>query len=132
MVSFIEKFREACAEQAKHRADPLRGKVEAIMRGKEAIGTAPLLDLLDLPKTTGSARRVAMTMRALGFVPMKSRRLMPGGYHDTVTRGWCRPVREGRRSNREGVGPARDAEHPDVAPSDNSFPRRAQTSPVIC
>jgi hypothetical protein len=33
-------------------------------------------------------------MRSLGFVPIKSRRLEPGGYRDTVTRGWTRPVRE--------------------------------------
>jgi hypothetical protein len=32
-------------------------------------------------------------MRQLGFVPLKSRRLEPGGYRDTVTRGWTRPVR---------------------------------------
>ena len=33
-------------------------------------------------------------MRFLGFIPIKSRRLMPGGYRDTVTRGWARPFRE--------------------------------------
>ena len=43
--------------------------------------------------TTGNARRIGATMRALGFVPIKSRRLEPGGYRDTVTRGWTRPVR---------------------------------------
>ena len=64
------------------------------MRGMEAISTHALLDLLGLPKTTGSGRRIAPTMRALGFIPIKSRHLMPGGYRDTVTRGWARPVRE--------------------------------------
>ena len=64
------------------------------MRGQEAIGTAPLLDLLGMAKTTGNGRRLAVTMRSLGFVPIKSRRLMPGGYRDTVTRGWTRPIRE--------------------------------------
>jgi hypothetical protein len=94
MVSFLEEFRQAKTEVAQRNADPLRHRIEAIVRGKEAIGTGPLLDLLGLPKTTGSARRIGETMRALGFVPIKSRRLMPGGYGDTVTRGWCRPVRE--------------------------------------
>jgi hypothetical protein len=61
----------------------------------EAISTAAILDLLGLPKTTGSARRISPTMRSLGFIPIKSRRLMPGGYRDTVTRGWAKPVRTG-------------------------------------
>lgn len=94
MVSFKERLRKAQVEIAQHSADPLLRPVEAIVRGQEAIGTAPLLDLLDLPKTTGNGRRLAMTMRSLGFVPIKSRRLMPGGYRDTVTRGWARPLRD--------------------------------------
>jgi hypothetical protein len=93
MVSFIEKLREACAAQAKRGADPLREKVETTVRGMEAISTFALLDLLGLPKTTGNGRRLAKTMRSLGFVPIKSRRLMPGGCRDTVTRGWARPFR---------------------------------------
>jgi hypothetical protein len=93
MVSFLKKFQEACAEQAKRGADPLRENVETIVRGMEAISTFALLDLLCLPKTTGNGRRLARTMRSLGYVPIKSRRLMPGGYRDTVTRGWARPVR---------------------------------------
>ena len=64
-----------------------------MVRGMEAISTFALLDLLGLPKTTANGRRIAQTMRSLGFVPIKSRRLMPGGYRDTVTRGWARPVR---------------------------------------
>jgi hypothetical protein len=64
------------------------------VRGKEAVSTAALLDLLDLSKTTGSARHIAKTMRELGFIPLKSRRLMPGGFRDTVARGWARPVRQ--------------------------------------
>ena len=64
--------------------------------GMDAISTFALLDLLGLPKTTGNGRRIAQTMRSLGFVPIKSRRLEPGGYRDTVTRGWARPVRESR------------------------------------
>lgn len=97
MVSFIARVRQAQAELAQHQADPLRRPVEAAVRGQEAIGTAPLLDLLGLPKTTGNGRRLAQTMRSLGFVPIKSRRLMPGGYTDTVTRGWTRPLREQRQ-----------------------------------
>jgi hypothetical protein len=35
-----------------------------------------------------------VVMRSLHFVPIKSRRLMPGGRAgNTVTRGWARPIR---------------------------------------
>jgi hypothetical protein len=96
MVSYVERIDRLAAEFASHAADPLLEKVEAIVRGQEAIGTAPLLDLLGLNKTTANGRRLARTMRSLGFVPIKSRRLMPGGYRDTVTRGWARPFLETR------------------------------------
>jgi hypothetical protein len=94
--SWVETLRRVEAEQAKRDADPFRAKAEAAVRGMEAISTVALLDLLGLPKTTGNARRISPTMRSLGFIPIKSRRLMPGGYRDTVTRGWTRPVRESR------------------------------------
>jgi hypothetical protein len=94
---FIEKYL-AQAELAS--ADPLKEKVEAMVRGMEAISTVALLDLLGLPKTTGNGRRLAASMRSLGFIPIKSRKFEPGGWRDTVTRGWARPVRQtGSRSN---------------------------------
>ena len=105
MSSFLERLNQARVERAQHDADPLRGKVEGVVRGTEAVSTVALLDLLGLSKTTGNGRRIAPTMRTLGFVPIKSRRLMPGGYRDTVTRGWARPVREiGHRGKGEKVG----------------------------
>ena len=93
-MSWIEKLHRAQAELAERDADPLREKVEGIVRGMEGVSTFAVLDLLGLPKTTGNARRISPTMRSLGFIPIKSRRLMPGGYRDTVTRGWTRPIRE--------------------------------------
>jgi hypothetical protein len=94
-VSFLAKFRQAQVEIAAHRADPWREKVAAAVRDKDAISTAALLDLLRAPATTGTARRLAAVMRSLNFIPIKSRRLMPGGRAgNTVTRGWARPVRE--------------------------------------
>ena len=99
-MAWIEELHRAKAALAERDADPLREKVEAIVRGMHGISTFALLDLLGLPNTTGNGRRIAMTMRSLGFIPIKSRRLMPGGYRDTVTRGWARPVRAlGCRSN---------------------------------
>lgn len=93
MSYFLERIEKARAELAQRRADPFREKVEAITRGMEAISTHSLLDLLELPKTTSNGRRIAHTMRSLKFVPIKSRRLMPSGFRDTVTRGWARPIR---------------------------------------
>ena len=78
-MAWMEKLRQAQAELAEGDADPLREKVEAALRGMEAISTVALLDLIGLAKTTGNGRRIAPTMRALGFIPIKSRRLLPGG-----------------------------------------------------
>jgi len=98
--SFIETLHRVEAEAAERDADPFRAKAEAVVRGMQAISTHSLLDLLGLPNTTGNARRISKTMRSLGgWVPIKSRRLEPGGYRDTVTRGWARPVRKKRVSD---------------------------------
>ena len=97
-MAFLERLARARAELAERSEDPLRKKVEDAVRGKDAISTAALLDLLRVPATTGTARRLAAVMRELNFISIKSRRLMPGGYRDTVTRGWARPVRETKSS----------------------------------
>ena len=94
MVSFMQQLEQAKAAVAQRNADPLGERVAAITRGMDAISTAALLDLIGLPNTTSNARRISRTMQSLGFVPIKSRRFMPGGYRDTVTRGWARPVRQ--------------------------------------
>ena len=93
-MSWLEELERVKAELAKRADDPLRATVEATVRGMDAVSTVALLDLIGLPATTGNARRISKTMRALGFVPIKSRRFMPGGYRDTVSRGWARPLRE--------------------------------------
>jgi hypothetical protein len=59
----------------------------------DAVSTVALLDLVDARHTTSNARRVAATMYALGFVKIQSRKLQPGGFRDTVCRGWARPMR---------------------------------------
>ena len=93
-MSLLGKIREARAELEAHHEDPWHSKVAAAVRDKDAISTAALLDLLRVPATTGTARRLAAVMRSLHFIPIKSRRLMPGGRAgNTVTRGWARPVR---------------------------------------
>ena len=94
MLSWSEIFDQKMAKRTASNADPIRERVAATVRGIEAISTAALLDLIGLPNSTGNGRRIARTMRSLGFVPITSRRFMPGGWRDTATRGWSRPVRE--------------------------------------
>ena len=94
MASFIERLDQAQAALAESRSDPWQKKLEAAVRGVEAVSTAALLDLLRVSATTSTTRRLANIMRSFGFIPIKSRRLMPGGFRDTVTRGWARPVRQ--------------------------------------
>jgi hypothetical protein len=82
---------------AEQNSEPWHAKLQGHLRGVEAVSTAALLDLLRAPATTGTARRLAAVMRSLQFVPIKSRRLMPGGRAgNTVTRGWARPIRRVR------------------------------------
>jgi hypothetical protein len=93
-MSLLGKLAHARAELDAHHEDPWHTKVEAAVRGEDTISTAALLDLLRVPATTATARRLAAIMRSLYFIPIKSRRLMPGGRAgNTVTRGWTRPFR---------------------------------------
>ena len=87
MLSFTARIQQAAEEQARQERDPLLEKVTSITRGMDEISTHALLDLLGLSNTTGNARRISKPMQILGFV-------LPGGYRDTVTRGWARPVRQ--------------------------------------
>jgi hypothetical protein len=88
----------ACAQQAEQRSDPWKRVLERTLpENVTSISTVSLLDLLDVPHTTGNARRLAQTMRAMGWVGLKSRRLTPGGFRDTTIRGWARPTRETKR-----------------------------------
>src|SRR5215475_4402349 len=93
-MSLLGQLAKARAELEARHEDPWRSKVEAAVRDTDTISTAALLDLLRVPATTATARRLATIMRSLHFIPIKSRRLMPGGRAgNTVTRGWARPVR---------------------------------------
>jgi hypothetical protein len=98
-MSLLGKLARAYAELNDHHEDPWRKKVEAAVGDKHAISTAALLDLVRAPASTATARRLAAIMRKLNFVPVKSRRFMPGGRAgNTVTRGWARPIREMKSS----------------------------------
>jgi hypothetical protein len=103
-MSFIGKLRELCAQQAERNADPWRSKLEAWLRGTPEISTAAALDLLGLANTSANARQLARAMRSLGFIPIKSKRLLPGGRcGNLTTRGWSRPSREVKSSRARPV-----------------------------
>src|SRR3984957_10462369 len=106
-MALLTKLREARAVREPQGLEPWAAKLETAVRGKDAISTAALLDLLRVPATTSTARRLAAVMRSLHFIPIKSRRLMPGGRAgNTVTRGWSRPLRASgaRQPNRRVEG----------------------------
>jgi len=94
-MSWLEKLHDAGKALAEHSSDPWKRVLErAVPANVPSMSTVALLDLLGIPHTTGNARRLAQTMRSMGFIPLKSRRLEPGGSRDTTIRGWARPVRE--------------------------------------
>jgi hypothetical protein len=98
-MALLTKLREARAELEAQGREPWAAKLETALHGVEAISTAALLDVLRVTPTTSTARRLAAVMRSLHFIPIKSRRLMPGGRAgNTVTRGWARPIREMKSS----------------------------------
>jgi hypothetical protein len=94
-MSLIERLHRATTEMAADQEDPWRRVLErALPANVMSTSTVALLALLDFPATTGNARRLARTMRSMGWVGIKSRRLAPGGWRTTECRGWSRPFRE--------------------------------------
>jgi hypothetical protein len=99
-MSWMQKLDRACAELDQFDVDPWRRVLErALPANITAISTVSLCDLAGLKPTTANARLLAPTMRRMGFVPLKSRNLMPGGNRGTTVRGWARPTRDGARPN---------------------------------
>lgn len=121
-MSFIEKMRESAKQFAAPPPDPWRKIIEKGLEGMEAMSTAALLDLVNARPTTSNSRRLAAIMRDLKFIPIQSRRLLPGGYRDTVTRGWARPLRLIPTSNK--VKTPKDIsllEPPSVSPTKEAY-----------
>jgi hypothetical protein len=68
-MSLIAELHRAQAKVLGNQDDPWRGALErALPRNVMCTSTVALLNLLDFPVTTGNARRLARTMRALGWV----------------------------------------------------------------
>ncbi len=97
--SWEETLDEVEAQQAERGANPWRRALERDLPANvTCISTVAILDILGLALTTGNARRIAPTMRSMGFIGLKSRRLMPGGNRGTTIRGWARPFLEPKKS----------------------------------
>ena len=70
MVSWLEKLRQGLAEQSERASDPWRRVLErALPADVTAVSTVALCNLLGIRPTTGNARRIARTMRAIGIFP---------------------------------------------------------------
>jgi hypothetical protein len=92
-MAFLDKVRQATEQLDLPPPDPWLKTLRKALEGVEVMSTAALLDIVDARRNTANGRRLAAVMRELKFIPIQSRRLMPGGFRDTVTRGWTRPVR---------------------------------------
>jgi hypothetical protein len=93
-MSLLARLHRMNAELSEGENDPWRRSLErALPASVMSTSTVALLALLDFPATTGNARRLARTMRAMGWIGIKSRRLAPGGWRTTECRGWSRPIR---------------------------------------
>ena len=100
-LSWLEKLRQARAEQEERDSDPWRRVLErALPADLTAVSTVALCDLLGVRPNTGNARRIARSMRAMGFFPIKSRKLLPGGWRGSEGRGWARPIRERKEAEK--------------------------------
>lgn len=89
MPSFREQLDRAIADR---EDEPwLRILEKALPSETTIVSTRTLHELLGLGPGSVNAWRIARAMRALGFLPHRSRRLVPGGFRDTAARGWVRP-----------------------------------------
>jgi hypothetical protein len=106
-MSAMERLRRAEAAVRERASDPWKRALERHLPANvTSISSVAILDLLDVPPTTGNARRLAKTMRSMGWIGLKSRRLEPGGFRDTTIRGWARPFRENRTKEPSNPGMA--------------------------
>ncbi len=86
-MALLSRLHEARAQLDVQGEDPWYARLDNALHGCEAISTAALLDFLRTRATTATARRLAAVMRSLQFIPIKSRRLMPGGRQEYARRG---------------------------------------------
>jgi hypothetical protein len=96
-VTFVEQLHRARQEAVRLPSDPWRLRLERVRGrhcadGVERITTQALFDLLEVPssaRASGASRRLAATMRDLGWTAAKTRGLNQAGYKEHV-RGYAR------------------------------------------
>ena len=72
-MHWLGRLHLATAELAGAESDPWRRVLErAVPANVMSISSVGLLDLVGVPPTTGNCRRLAVTMRAMGWVGLKS------------------------------------------------------------
>ncbi len=114
-MPLIERLHRANAEGIADREDPWRRMLKrALAPDVVCISSVGLVDLLGVAPSTGNCRRLALSMRALGWVAIKSRRLTPGGWRSSECRGWTRSFREPRKN--KPCGPTKRYEDEGVHP----------------
>jgi hypothetical protein len=111
MASWIQRYELEKARLAERDdRDPLLPLLADIVAPFETLSTRSILELANMPPTAANGRRIAPMMRELGFVPVTSARLRPGGRRGNVIRGWARPVPKAKQtlptSNRTPASPA--------------------------
>jgi hypothetical protein len=96
-MSLIERLHRATAEKVADQEDPWKRVLErALPASVTSASTVALLALVDFPANTANARRLARTMRSMGWFGLKSRQWAPGGWRSTECRGWSRLVRQAK------------------------------------
>ena len=96
-MSLMARIALARAEAAARGSDPWRLRLERLRGrvdpdGVERLTTQDVFDVLDVAqreRTTAACRRLAKTMRGLGWTALRVRGLTRGGYLEQV-RGYCR------------------------------------------
>jgi hypothetical protein len=92
-MAWIDRLREAEEHLDQPYVDPWLRILERALQGVEAASSVAILDMVGARPTSANGRRLAPLMRQLGYIAIKSRRLLPGGFKDNITRGWAKPVR---------------------------------------
>src|SRR4249920_2943461 len=94
--SWSEKLERAAAEDVLRNEEPyVRILERALPIDGCAISTVMVLEFLGLRFNARNAQLISSTMRALGYFPLRSRKLLPGGWRQTVARGWVKPLGRG-------------------------------------
>jgi len=90
--SWLEKLERARCEDIERDADPyIRILQRSLPPDGTAVTTYMIAEMLGLKANSTNAQRIADTMRAMGYFPIRTARTHPGKWKDTIARGWFKP-----------------------------------------